>query len=309
MTIIRKRASRLRVPALIASWFCLCQSAAPAADKLDTAKIEEITGAKGTLNEAEGVFKVSFPRTDVKVKIDGNAFPAFMGLTSWAAFQSGAKSPAMVMGDLVLFEDEVNPVMSAALDSGLTVTALHNHFFFDDPKVFFMHIGGEGTAEKLATGVRNALGKVKEIRTGTPDPTHSFGFKPIPTPSTIAGKPIEEALHATAQIKDGMVKAVFGRSVKSACGCNVGKEMGINTWAAFSGGDDHAIVCGDFACFEGELQSVLKSLRSGGINIVAIHNHMEDENPRLIFLHYWGVGATVDLARTLRHALDLLKEN
>ncbi|MBI1849969.1 MAG: DUF1259 domain-containing protein [Planctomycetes bacterium] len=266
------------------------------AGKIDTAKIDEITGAKGTLNEAEGVFKVTFPRADVKVTIDGNAFAPFMGLTSWAAFQAGTKSEAMVMGDLVLFQDEVNPVMSAALDAGLTVTALHNHFLYDDPRVFFMHIGGEGTTAALATGVRKALDQVKAVRAASPEPRRSSGSPPVAEKSTVTGKPLEDVLGGKAQTKDGMSKFVFGRTVKASCGCDVGKEMGINTWAAFAGADDHAIVCGDFVCVAGELQGVLKALRAGGVNVVAIHNHMADEDPRLIFLHYWGPKRCVPLS-------------
>src|SRR5947207_5123991 len=120
---------------------------------LDSGKIDQITGLKGKLNEKEGVYKVTFPRNDVKVAVDGWTMPPFMGLGTWAAFIE-TKSGAMVMGDTVLFEDEVNPAMSAALDNGLSVTALHNHFFFDHPKVYFMHLEGQGTADELATVVR-----------------------------------------------------------------------------------------------------------------------------------------------------------
>src|SRR5438876_147236 len=123
-----------------------------AATQLDTAKIEQLTGLKGAWNEAEGVFKVSAPRSDLRVVVDRVALPPFMGLTSWAAFMKGIKQSVMVMGDVVLFQDEVNPVMSAALENGLSVTALHNHFFYDEPKVYFMHIGGEGSVEELAKG-------------------------------------------------------------------------------------------------------------------------------------------------------------
>src|SRR5213596_1943707 len=130
---------------------------------LDTNRVEQITGVKGAWSAAEGVFKITAPRSDVKIAVDGWTMPPFMGLTSWAAFTEGKKEEAMVMGDLVLLQDEVNPVMSAALESGLSVTALHNHFFFDEPKVYFMHIGGEGAVEKLAGGVRKALDRVKEI--------------------------------------------------------------------------------------------------------------------------------------------------
>jgi hypothetical protein len=272
-------------------------------DSLDTARIEEATGLKGTWFADEGVFKVVSPRTDVNISVDAWPMPPFMGLTSWAAFRKGRKDPAMVMGDLVLFEDEVNPVMSELLDSGLDVTALHNHFFFDEPRVYFMHIGGEGPAEELARGVRRALDKAKEIRHATPRPAKSLGAA-IPSPSTISGGPIEEILGVKAQAKDGMLKAVFGRTARAACGCEVGKEMGLNTWAAFAGTDDNAVVDGDFAVLEEELQPVLRSLRRSGINVVAIHHHMTGEQPRMLFLHYWGRGRAQELARAVKAALE-----
>src|SRR5262245_10109655 len=240
----------------------LLASAASAQDKkLDTAKIDELTGLKGKLNEQEHVYKVSSPRTDIKVSVDNWQMPPFMGLTSWAAFMPGMKGEAMVMGDLVLMQDEVNPVMSAALDEGLHVTALHNHFFFDEPKVYFMHIGGEGATDQLAKGVRAALDKVKEIRSGSVQPARSFSTSTIPDKSSIAAEPLQKILGSKGESKDGMFKAVFGRTVKMPCGCEAGKEMGVNTWAAFAGSEDNAIVDGDFVVLENELQGTLKSLR------------------------------------------------
>ena len=141
----------------------------PLGAALDTAKIDQITGLKGKLTEKEGVYKVTFPRSDVKVTVDGWTMPPFMGLGTWSAFTE-TKSGAMVMGDTVLFEDEVNPAMSAALDNGLSVTALHNHFFFDHPKVYFMHIEGQGTAEELAGAVRKVYDRIKEVRAANPQP-------------------------------------------------------------------------------------------------------------------------------------------
>lgn len=276
--------------------------------KLDTARIEEVTGLKGTLIEAEGVFKVTSPRADTKVSVDGWTMPPFMGLTSWASFQAGQAGKAMVMGDLVLFQDEVNPVLSELLDSGLEVTALHNHFFFDDPKVYFMHIGGEAPTDQLAKGVRRALDKVKAIRTKSPAPASGFGALPMPEANAITGKAVEDALGTTGQAKDGMFKIVIGRHAKAACGCDVTKEMGVNTWAAFAGTDDNAVVDGDFAMLETELQGVLKALRKADINIVAIHHHMANETPRYLFLHYWGRGRADALARGVRSALDTQKQ-
>lgn len=268
---------------------------------LDTNAIDRITGLKGAWNAAEGVFKISTPRNDVSVKVDEWRMPPFMGLTSWASFLAGQKADVMVMGDFVLFEDEVNPVMSAALENGLEVTALHNHFFHAEPRVYFMHIGGEGSVEKLAGGVKAALAKMKEIRTAHPEPLRSFGGG-IPEKSSISAAPLAEAFIATPQEKDGMVKFIFGRTARMDCGCEVGKEMGVNTWASFAGTDDNAVVDGDFACRENEVQPVLKSLRGAGIHIVAIHHHMTGETPRYIFLHYWGRGKAADLAKAIRIA-------
>src|ERR1051326_5286510 len=120
--------------------------------KVDIDAIAKAIGAKGAGNEAESVYKVSFPRDDVSIEVDGRKMEPFMGFTSWAAFQSGKAASAMVMGDLVLFEDEINPVMDAAFEGGLQITALHNHFFYDDPRAYFMHIGGEGRSEERRVG-------------------------------------------------------------------------------------------------------------------------------------------------------------
>jgi hypothetical protein len=285
--------------------FALAAPVISAAAGLDTGRIDQVTGAKGVMNAEEGVFKVSFPRDDVKVTVDGVRMPPFMGLTSWAAFKPAMQDgQAMVMGDLVLMQDEVNPAMDAAFESGLSVTALHNHFFFDEPKVFFMHIGGEGPAEKLAGGVRTVLDRVKQVRSTQSQPGTGFGGEALPDKSTLAGAPLGQVLGAKPTEKDGMVKCTVGRSVKMPCGCEAGKEMGVNTWAAFYGSDDNAFVDGDFATFDGELQPVLHALRAAKINVVAIHQHMEGETPRVIFLHYWGRGQATQLAQGVRSALD-----
>jgi hypothetical protein len=214
----------------------------------------------------------------------------------------------MVAGDLVLFEDEVNPVMSAVLDAGLTVTALHNHFFFDNPKVYFMHIGGEGTTERLASGVKAALTKQKEIRANSPEPLRLFGAAFAPSRNSISGEMIEKILGTKGQANNGMFKVVVGRNAKMPCGCEMTKEMGVNTWAAFAGTDDNAVVDGDFAVLEDELQPVLKALRRAEVNIVAIHHHMTHEEPRILFLHYWGKGKAADLANAVNAAFKAQKE-
>jgi hypothetical protein len=271
----------------------------------DGARIEQITGLKGALNGA--VFKVTAPRRDVPVSVDGWKIPPFMGLTSWAAFSSGGKAETMVMGDFVLFQDEIGPAMKAALTHGLEVTALHNHFFYDEPHVLFMHIAGEGAPDTLAGGVRALLDAVAAVRAKAPQPATSFGLPPLPATSLISPGPLENILGVKLQASQGMAKTVIGRTVTMDCGCEAGADMGINTWAAFAGTDDNAIVDGDFAVTEGELQPVLKSLSASGINIVAIHHHMTGEAPRLIFLHYWGRGPAAVLAQNLKAALTLQK--
>src|SRR4051812_12109978 len=214
-------------------------TSAPTAGPVDGAAIEAITGLKGTYNQAENVFKVSKPRDDIKLSVDRWSLPPFMGITSYASFMPTGGG-AMVMGDTVLLEDEVNPAMSAALDAGLEVTALHNHFFFDQPKVYFMHIGGMGDTRQLATAVKAVYDRVAQVRAGQAAPASGFQGD-IPTPSTVSAGPIEQALGTKVQSKDGMVKAVIGRTAKMH-GTAVGNEMGVNTWAAFAGTDEQAVV-------------------------------------------------------------------
>lgn len=224
-----------------------------------------------------------------------------MGLTSWAAFAPMGRS-TMVMGDTVLLEDEVNPAMSAALDAGLQVTALHNHFIYDQPKVYFMHIGGTGDAHRLADAVKAVYDRVEQVRMANSD-ARSRRAADVASTSNVSAEPLASILHARPDTKDGMVKFTLGRATRMH-GMTVGNQMGVNTWAAFAGTDDNAVVAGDFAMREEDLQAVLKSMRASGINIVAIHQHMVQESPRIMFLHYWGQGRATDLASAVRRALD-----
>jgi hypothetical protein len=228
-----------------------------------------------------------------------------MGLGTWAAFTKGTHTEAMVMGDTVLFEDEVNAAMSAALDNGLSVTALHNHFFFDQPKVYFMHIEGEGTVEKLASAVKKVYDTTKAIRGQDAKPAESFsaaGQPSLPEKNSITATPLNEIFGVRGESKDGMVKFTIGRPAKMH-GVNIDKDMGVNTWAAFAGTDANAVVDGDFAVTEDELQPVLRSLLTEKINIVAIHQHMTQEEPRIMFFHYWGRGPAKDLAQAVKGGL------
>jgi hypothetical protein len=270
-----------------------------AAEKLDTTKIEQMAGVKGQLNEKERVFKVNAPRADLDVTVAGVKMTPPMGLTSWAAFQA-IGDQTMVMGDMVVLEDQVNPVMDVALGNGLAVTALHNHFFWDSPKVMFMHIGAMGGTEKLAAAVGKVFAKIKETSGGKGKvPTATLE----PAKTSLEPQKIQDIVGEKGEMSNGVYKITIGRTTKMS-GHAVGNIMGINTWAAFVGSDDKAVVDGDFVMFEPELQAVLKALRGADINVVAIHNHMTAESPRTIFLHYWGVGSTERLAKGLKTALQ-----
>lgn len=276
-------------------------SAAPARP-LDTARIEELTGAKGKLDEKEGVFKVSAPRSDLTVTAAGVRLTPPMGLTSWASFKRAGEK-TIVMGDLVLLEDQVNPVMSAALDAGLEVTALHNHFLFDVPRVMFMHVGGMGEESVLAAAVGSVFARIRETSGGK----GAMASAVIdPAKSTLDPEKIAAVLGVPGDYKDGVYKVVVGRN-SSMHGAGIGGAMGVNTWAAFAGSDESAVVDGDVAMRESELQGVLKALLKAGIDVVAIHQHMAGEEPRFLFLHYWGIGRSVDLAKGLRAVLDLTR--
>jgi len=277
----------------------LVPAAFAAEGALDPDRIEQLTGLQGTLNQKEGVFKVNFPRKDIQATVAGARLVTDQGLTAWAAF-TRAGDHTMVMGDIVLLENEVNPVLSAALENGLEVTALHNHFLWDTPKVMFMHIGGMGEEETLARAVGRVFGKLKEVISTKPgSPTANVD----PAKTSFDPRKLEQIIGTAGALNNGVYKIVIGRTAKMGQH-EVGKEMGINTWAAFAGSEQLAVVDGDFAMLEGEVQDVLKALRRANINIVAIHNHMIGESPRVIFLHFWGTGSTKSLAEGLKAALD-----
>jgi len=268
---------------------------------LNTAKIEQLTGAKGKMEDKDKVFKVSAPRDDLQVTIAGVTATPPMGLTSWAAFKK-VRGSTLVMGDMVVLEDQVNPVMSAALESGLNVTALHNHFFWDSPKVMFMHIGGMGDEDKLAQAVGKLFSTIKETGSKPSGPSENLD----PKDTSLDPKIIDGILGKSGEMNKGVYKVTFAKPTRMK-GQEIGAAMGVNTWAAFVGSDEKAVVDGDFAMYEHELQGVLKALRSAGIYIVAIHNHMAGEKPRVVFLHYWGVGSTKNLAEGLQAALSTQK--
>lgn len=267
---------------------------------LDPKAIAAASGTKATTTP-DGVVRVAWARSDVPVKVDGMPLKPFAGLGSWAAF-TVAPHGAMVMGDTVVFQDEVTPAMDAAFAAGLEVSGLHNHFLFDEPKVYFMHIGGQGDPEKLAQAVKGVWNAIKKVRAENKTPGTRFSGE-TPEEGTIDAAGIEKALGHKGQAQDGVVKVTIGRE-GSMHGVKVAGSMGLTTWAAFSGSEELAAVDGDFIMSAGEVQPVLRALRRSGIHIVALHNHMVGEKPAFYFTHFWGKGSTKELAEGLKAALD-----
>jgi hypothetical protein len=271
---------------------------------LDADKIAAAAGAKAT-TAPDGVVRIAWARSDVPVSVDGVPLKPFAGLGSWAAFTASPHG-AMVMGDTVVFQDEVDAAMDAAFAGGLEVTALHNHFFYDEPKVYFMHIGGSGDPEKLAAGVRAVWDGIKKVRADNPKPATRFPGD-APKGGMVDAAGIEKTLGHKADTQAGVVKVTIGRD-GTMHGVKVAGSMGLTTWAAFSGSDDLAAVDGDFIMTAAEVQPVLRALRAAGIHVVALHNHMVGEQPAFFFTHFWGKGKADDLARGLKSALDAQKQ-
>lgn len=267
---------------------------------LSVERIGEASGSKAT-TAPDGVVRITWGRSDVKVQIDGVPFPPPAGLGSWAAFKA-APHGAMVMGDTVVFQDEVTPAMDAAFANGLEVTGLHNHFFFDEPKVYFMHIGGQGEPERLARGVKEVWDAIKKVRASQPQPAKSFPGD-APTVAKVEAGPIEKILGHKAEVNGGVAKVTIARE-GSMHGTKVGGSMGLTTWASFTGSDERTVVAGDFIMTAAEVQPVLRSLRQSGFHIVALHNHMVGEQPAFYFTHFWGKGAPQTLAEGLKSALQ-----
>ena len=247
----------------------------------------------------ENVLRINIPRNDVHVVVDGVATPTPFGFGGWLALTKGTGGMDVMMGDLVLTENEVNPVMSALLTNGLDVTALHNHFFFDTPRIYYMHVHGHGNAADLAMKVKPALALIG---------TGSAG-------ATANGRAITGTLDSAALARivgyDGeqngaVYKITIGRPdiPLKEMGAAINSRMGLNTWAAFYGNDGDSVIAGDIAMLDNEVTPVLKALRTNGIDVVAIHHHMTGTNPPVIFLHYWGKGPAQKLATGFRSALD-----
>jgi hypothetical protein len=290
--------TRAAFAALIATASALTFAAQPA---LDAKIIGDASGAKPAI-APDGVVKITWARDDVKVTVDGLPLAPPAGLGSWAAFAPMSGGNAMVMGDTVVFEDEVDAAMDAAFAHGLAVSALHNHFFYDTPKVYFMHIGGEGKPQTLASGVKAVWDSIKQVRSARAAPASGFGGE-APISGHIDAEALGKILNQKATDTNGVVKITVNRD-GAMHDVPIGGSMGLTTWAAFSGSDALCAIDGDFIMTAEEVQPVLHALRNGGIHVVALHTHMTGEKPTFYFTHFWGKGKTEDLARALRAVLD-----
>src|SRR5438477_7108223 len=262
----------------------------------DYQEVLKIVGKSGDYKS--NVLKVNIPRNDLHVKVAGYSVPTPFGFGGWFALTKGDGGTDVMMGDLVLLEDEVNPVMSALLDHGLEVTALHNHFFWDKPRVFFMHVHGHGKAVDLASQIKPALDLI-----GHAAPALSAAPK-----SGLDTTAIAKIVGHEGEQNGAVYKITLGRddlTVKEM-GATINARMGLNTWAAFVGSNEDAVIAGDVAMLESEVTPTLKALRAHGLDVVAIHHHMINTKPTIIFLHYWGKGPADKLAIGFKAALDEL---
>ncbi len=265
---------------------------------LDIQLIENTLGMQGT--ESNGEYKVAVPQHDLTVSVDSFRIIPPMGTTSWAAFTPMVNG-TMVMGDIVLLEDEIGPMQKTVIEKGLRVSALHNHFARDEPKLMFMHIHGMGETETLAKAVRTIFDRVKELRTAK-----GLQGTSVSVQSSFDPEIIEDIIGHSGSMNAGIYKITLGRPDVELVdhGLKVSTFMGFNTWMAFQGTAEKAAVAGDFAMLEHEVAPVIAALVQNDIEVVAVHNHMVNESPRIFFLHYWGVGSVEKLARGLKAGLD-----
>jgi Domain of Unknown Function (DUF1259) len=254
----------------------------------------------------DNVLKVNIPRSDLKVTVAGVATPTPFGFGGWVAMTKGDGGHQVLMGDLVLLQDEVNPVMSALLDGGFDVTALHNHFFWDEPRMFYMHVHGHGDAADLAQKLKPALALIGK-GAGTAAPATPAAAPP-PAANPLNTARLAEIVGHVGDQTGAVYKITIGRDdlKVTEMGATINARMGLNTWAAFTGTDSKAAIAGDVAMLESEVTPVLKALRAHGLDVVAIHHHMTNERPMIIFLHYWGTGPAERLASGFKAALDQL---
>src|SRR5712664_3290092 len=293
----------------IFSFFVLLPAAVPLSAQDLPKDYQEVLAFLGRTGDFKAkVLKVNIPRNDLHVTIAGQSTPTPFGFGGWVAMTKGDGSMEVLMGDLVLTQDEVNPVLSAILDHGIEVTALHNHFFFEEPRIFYMHVHGHGEAMNLARAIKPALDLIGHVSSSPSDANAGAKVSTSITAFPFDTASLNKIVGFDGEKSGSVYKFTLGRDdlgLKEH-GAPINARMGLNSWAAFAGNDADAQVAGDIAMRASEVNPVLKALRSHGLNVVAIHHHMLDTQPNVIFLHYWGRGPAAKLAAGFRAALDQL---
>jgi hypothetical protein len=299
---MRTMSKGLAIGAAVCAWL-LSNGAISASAQDVPAEYQAVLKALGKSGDyKEGVLKVNIPRNDVPVTIGKRPAPTPFGFGGWIALTKGDGGHEVMMGDLVLTEDEVNPVMSAVLNSGLDVTALHNHFFWDSPRMYFMHVHGMGTAGDLATRMKPAIDLIDQAaKRAAPAP-------PAPAAAALDSAALARIIEHAGEQTGPVFKITIGRPDINLRehGALINARMGLNTWAAFAGSDADAMVAGDVAMLDHEVTPVLKALRANGLNAVALHHHMTGVSPTVIFVHYYGTGVAAVLAKGVKAAVDQL---
>jgi len=285
----------------VRSFILLALAAIPSRAQETPKEYQEVLTLLGRSGDFKAnVLKVNIPRSDLHVSISGQATPTPFGFGGWIAMTKGDGGMEVLMGDLVLTQEEVNPVLSALLDHGIEVTALHNHFFFAEPRMSFMHVHAHGNAMALARDIKPALDLI-------PKPPVSPSAPAAAAPAFNLAA-LDKIVGQKGEALGPVYKFTLGRddlNLKEH-GAAINARMGLNSWAAFAGNESDAQIAGDIAMRESEVNPVLKALRAHKLNVVAIHHHMLGTQPPVIFLHYWGRGTSVDLATGFRAALDVL---
>ena len=273
-----------------------CVALAQNASENNWKAVDQALGRTGQV-QGDGAYKVGMPRSDMKVTVDGIQLKPALALGSWLAFSSPGQN-SMMMGDLVLAENEVTPVMDSLEESGIQVTALHNHVLHESPRVMYMHVAGKGEAAKLAAALKKALALTK-----TPAPSPAAKPQANLDIDTAA---IEQALDHKGKVNGGVFQVGVPRSESiSDEGMNVPPSMGVSTAINFQPtGSGKAAITGDFVLLGSEVNPVIQALRQGKIQVTAVHTHMLEEQPRLFFMHFWANDNAVALAKALRAALD-----
>lgn len=267
------------------------------------AEYQQVLSTLGTQGDYKAnVLKVNVPRNDLSVTVAKVRTPTPFGFGGWVAMTKGTGGMEVLMGDLVLTQDEVNPVMSALLDNGLEVTALHNHFFWDEPRIFYMHVHGHGAAADLARKLKPALDLIGKSSAGT---TSAATSQPAAAAAKLDTAKIAKIVGTEGEQTGDVYKITIGRDdlKLTEMGAPINARMGLNTWAAFLGTNDNAAIAGDVAMLAPEVTPVLKALRKHGLDVVAIHHHMTQTQPTVFFLHYWGTGPAEKLATGFKAAL------